>query len=151
MNGAWIHLAVVHLVPWCCLLAGVLALVELRLPSEGLFKVAALCGVLAALLAAASYFSGPEADGVLRALAIEDPEARGLVEAHALWGRVLFILTGLVGALSLLSLLQYAQEEIPPRWQRVTLAASSLVLLPLLAWTSHLGGLIRHTEIRGFF
>ncbi|MCA9002943.1 MAG: hypothetical protein KDB61_13545, partial [Planctomycetes bacterium] len=133
------------------LLAAALALVERKLPSEALFRVAAACGVLAALGAAAAYFSGPHADEALRALALDDPAARGLVEAHALWGRVLFILTGILGALSLLGLLQYLQEEIPPRWLRLTLALGYAALVPLLAWASHLGGLVRHTEIRGFF
>ena len=151
MNGAWLHLAVVHLIPWFCLLAGALALCERWQNSETLFRIAAGFGLLAALAAAAAYFSGPEADGVLRGLALDDPQAHKLVEDHALWGRGLFILLGVMGGFSLMCLLQYLQEERPALWQRRLLAASYLAVVPLLAWTSHMGGLIRHTEIRGFF
>jgi uncharacterized membrane protein len=149
MNAATLHLAVVHLTLPLLACGAVLVLGARLWHDERPFRLGLLFIVMAALAAALAYYTGPGADQLLTDLGIGDPGSREAVENHALWGRGLFVSLGLLGALALQSTLQYFQGETPRNWQRWTLLAGSITLLVLLAWTAHLGGQVRHTELGG--
>lgn len=148
MDSAALHLATVHL---CLplLASGWVLLLAARLwPDERPFRLGLLLVVAAAVAGAVAYYSGPGAHQVLVDGGFATEGTRPVVETHALWGRGLFVALGLLGAVALQASLQFLQGERPPAWQRLLLLAGGLILLVLLAWTAHLGGLVRHEELR---
>lgn len=102
-------------------------------------------GVLcvAAVLALPAYFSGESAEEAVEHLA---GVSESLMESHEDLARVATILMELVGFSALLSVWGALQK-----W-RTGLVKGTLVLAVLtsgtLIWTAHLGGLIRHSELR---
>lgn len=146
MSAVWLHLAVVHLPIVLTLAALVLLGLAAWRRSELVFQIA--CGFLlvSALLAIAAYYSGPEAYEVLEA---ELRAEKDRVEDHAVLGRSVFVGMIVVGVGALQALLQFLQGESPAKWHRWALFALTLVMCYLFAWTAHLGGGIRHPEIRG--
>ncbi len=147
MNAAGFHLAIVH-APLMAAAGGFTLLLCARLwHDERPFRLGLLVLVAGALAAAGAYYSGPSAHQVLVDGRFTTPDTLGLVENHALWGRVSFVAMGLLGALALQSYLQHYQGEATAAWQRWTVLAGSLVMILMMAWTAHLGGWVRHPEI----
>ena len=72
-----------------------------------------------------------------------------LVESHAMIGRAGFIAAVLTGAVALVGLLQELQGEAAHRFLRWGLAFAMGTVVWLMAWAAHLGGRIRHPEVRG--
>ena len=149
MNAANLHLAIVHL-PLSALLGAVVLLLCARAwGEERAFRLALLAIVAGALAAAMAYYTGPSAHQILIDAGFNTGDTQNVVETHALWGRVSFVVLGLCGALAFQAWLQHYQGERPAAWQRWTLLIAGAAMLGVLAWTSHLGGQVRHTEIRG--
>ena len=98
------------------------------------------------IAAAVAFFSGPPA--YERLLAGYPSIEREIVEAHAVFGNAAFIVLVLVGVLCLVGIRSRAPNETPSRIERWGLLAGVIVACILLAWSAHLGGLIRHPEIR---
>lgn len=101
--------------------------------------------VLTAGAGAAAYYSGPAAWEQIAATSVDD---KPWVEQHAVIARVAFLGLVIVGVLAIQAILQEAQGQAPPRALRVAIFALTLALCHVLAWTAHLGGQIRHVEIR---
>lgn len=145
MNAAWTHLVAAHLVVVLVPLAALLSLVARWVASRPMERTASVLLVLAALLAAVAYFSGPGA------LEIIDPggsHLSDLAESHALAGRVAFSVVVLTGALALVGLLQEVQGEQPSAVLGWGVILAAVVAGGILVWAAHLGGVIRHPEIR---
>jgi hypothetical protein len=148
MNAAGFHLAIVHM-PLMAATGGFTLLLCARLwHDERPFRLALLLLVAGALAAAGAYYSGPPAHQVLVDGHFTTADTLDLVETHALWGRISFVSMGILGALALQSFLQHYQGEATAAWQRWALLAGSLVMILMMAWTAHLGGWVRHAEIR---
>ena len=54
----------------------------------------------------------------------------------------------LLGAIAAQALIRYYQESRPGAILRIVVLVGAISCAYLIAWTSHLGGLIRHPEIR---
>jgi hypothetical protein len=148
MTAAYIHLVVVHLpVVGSLFVAAWLALGHF-LKSDLLLKIGYGTLVVLALFGIAAYYSGPSAYEQLEA---ELAASKPWVEQHAVIGRAAFMLLIVTAALAVQALLQFLQEEPPATWLRRTILGLVLVLVYLLAWSAHLGGEIRHPEIRDGF
>jgi hypothetical protein len=146
MTATHLHLTVVHLPVVGCVFVAVLLAVALWRRSDLLF-VTACCLLLAcAGGAVAAYYSGPPAYEQVKQRLVDGEEA---VEQHALLGRASFVGMILLGVLAIQALLRTAAGEGAAGWLRRVLLAGTLLLCWLLAWTAHLGGAVRHDELRG--
>ena len=145
MTAAHIHLMVVHLPVVGSLFVAVLLGLGHLWKNDLLSKVGYgfLVGLVPFVLAA--YYSGPSAYDQLES---ELVASKFWVEQHAVIGRAAFILMIVVTVLAVQALLQFAQEEPPASWLRFTILGGVALLIYLMAWSAHLGGQIRHPEIR---
>lgn len=143
----------IHLHLWTSHAAAVGALATLAVlvaalisRSETVFKLG--CGFVLATAAAAvvSYFTGPRAFELLKAAdpSVETP----LIEDHAVFGKAAFVILMLVGVIDLGAIMQYLQGQSPSKIQRWSILIGMIVSAAVLIWAAHLGGLIRHSEIR---
>ena len=146
MNAAHIHLMVVHLpVVLCPLVLVLLAWGQLR-HNDVYLRQGYTILILCAAAGVVAFYSGPSAFELLQEKLVTE---RDLVEDHAAIARAAFIVTLVGGVLALQALLQFAQEEPPARWLRTTILMTTLLACYLMAWSAHLGGQIRHPEVRG--
>lgn len=142
MNWAQLHLALVHIPVVGALFCAATLLLARLYRSDLLFRIGCGFTVFCAVAAALSYFTGGEAFELLRAEVDND-----VVEEHALVARGAFLLYTLVGLVGLVSLLQHVQGESVPEALRRALLVGNVVVLAVLIWAAHLGGLIQHAEI----
>lgn len=148
MNAAHLHLMLVHLPVVGSLAAGIILLVGHLLRQEILYKLGYGFLIGCAALVVGAYFSGESAYEFLEIAYPLDDESAALVETHGILGRVSMIGLLLLGAASLNASLQYWQGDRPAVWLQIVILVGLLVMLYVLAWTSHQGGMIRHPEVR---
>jgi uncharacterized membrane protein len=146
MSPGHLHLLAVHLPVVLTPVAAILLGVGYLRKSEDLVRAAYWLLVASVVAGGAAYFSGPSAFENMEA---ELGPVRDLVETHAVLGKAAFFGLVLLAVGSVQALLQGHQEEPTPGWLKWTLAAGTLLLCYVLAWTAHLGGQIRHPEVRG--
>lgn len=145
MTAVHLHLLVVHLPVVGSLCTAVLLALGLWFTDHRLIRISCAALVLCALFGIAAYYSGPSSYEILEAELVADKE---FVEQHALIARAAFTGLILAGAIAVQISLQYLQGETSPRWLLFVLLAITLLLCYVLAWTAHLGGTLRHPEIR---
>ena len=124
----------------------VILLFALRSGSGEVYRLAYgfLFGTAAVALVA--FLSGPAA---YDALAVSFPLLeKPFVEEHAVLGNAAFIVLILVAVIAFASLRSRPKGAAPTRLERRVLLLGLLVACVLLVWSAHLGGLIRHPEIR---
>lgn len=146
MIANWIHIAIVHfaVIGTFWLLYRVLKQKKTPLESKP-WKETYSATILIGVLATIAYFSGPEAADYLKANVNSYPQ--DLVENHALWGRIAFVIqviTALIGIMGWASILQ--EEKPDSRIWIILIAlltANSLVMI----YASHLGGQIRRLDL----
>lgn len=144
MNAAHVHLASVHLPVVGILATLALLALSLWLRSDLLFKVSCGFALACAAASALAYFSGGYAYDLMK----PDIDA-SLAESHALIGRAALLTMTLAGIVVLVALLQWLQGERPGPGLRWGLFAGLLLAAWTLSWAAHLGGRIRHPEVRG--
>lgn len=146
MNGAQVHLLANHLPVLGVVFAAALTSAGVFRGSEELKKAGLWAFVLAALCALPAYFSGEGAEDVVerlpdvtKALIHEHEEAAEKALAGALF----------LGAAALAALVHAwrSKAALLPK-AAPALLALSLPVMGILAWAAHLGGLVRHTELR---
>ncbi|MGE0129250.1 MAG: hypothetical protein AB7U82_14335 [Blastocatellales bacterium] len=74
--------------------------------------------------------------------------SKPLIESHQDAALFSSIIVGVSGVLALFGLWRSRREEALPRWVTVSALFLALAGSELMGWTAHLGGEIRHTEIR---
>ncbi len=144
MNAAHWHIVLVHVPVVGALFALTTLALAVSLRSGVLFRLGSGFVVACALTAGAAYFSGGEAYELMK----PDVET-ALVESHAVIGRAALLASVLTGVVALVGLLQELQGEQPPPALRWGLTFASGAVVWLMAWAAHLGGRIRHPEVRG--
>jgi len=101
--------------------------------------------IVIALLTSISYFTGPTtADWIKEHITTY---SKDLIENHAIWGRVAFIISILSGVLGIMALANYAQDEKPPKAIPWILIVLFFINVLVLVYTAHLGGLIRRPDL----
>lgn len=145
MTATELHLAIVHLPVVGCWFVAVLLAVAIWRRSELLFLTAAGLLLLCTAGAVTAYYSGPPAYEQVKSRLVAGEEA---VEQHAVLGRAAFVGMVLLAVLALQAVLRTAAGEDAARWLRWALLVGTLLLCWLLAWTAHLGGAVRHDELR---
>ena len=144
MNAAHWHIVLVHLPIVGAMFTLVTLALAVSLRSDVLFRLGSGFAIACALAATAAYFSGGEAYDLMK----PDVE-KALVENHAVIGRAGLIAAVLAGVVALVGLLQELQGEKPPAALRWALTFATGVVVWVMSWAAHLGGRIRHPEIRG--
>lgn len=145
MNAAQIHLALNHL-PVGLVLVGVPLLVAALLKkSKELRGAASLIILLSALTAIPVFLSGEPAEEIVEHRA---GVSEGVIHDHEEAAELSLILIEILGALVLAAWLfdRFKSPTPSPVW--IGIVVLGLVNLGLLVRTAHLGGLIRHDELR---
>ena len=145
-NGAQVHLWLNHL-PVLGTLFGLLLLIAALAARQAVLKTTALCVmVLTALSALPVYFSGEPAEHVIEHL----PGVQSArIDEHEESAEFALAAVETLGVLSLLGLILFRKRpEGPPTGLLVVTLVVALVTFAIMARTAHLGGEIRHAEIR---
>ena len=146
MNAPYLHLVTVHL-PVVGLMAALVILIASQFrKDEFLNKLGYSFVLFCAVTACIAYFTG---GATYESLESRLTEARPIIEDHAIIGRAAFVGMILLGVAVLSAFFQYWQEEKPAAWHRWAILIATVALCYILAWTAHLGGQVRHDEIRG--
>jgi uncharacterized membrane protein len=146
MNGAEIHLLLNH-VPVLWTGVGVLLLAAALVRKSEEIKKASLCVFIASALAAIpTYVTGEPAEEIVAHL---PGVSESFIEAHEEAAEAAAVALGILGVVSLAGLLGFRRAAPLPRWFAVGSLALAVVVGGLMARAAHLGGQIRHTEIRG--
>jgi hypothetical protein len=145
MNSALIHLLTTHLPVLGILFASILMLYGLIRKSKELKRAALIGYVLTALTGIPAYLSGEEAEDMVEGL---PGVTEQYIEEHEDFAKFSFIGIEIVGVISLAGL--YASRKNANMISTFSkgVILPSLVVVGMMAWTAHLGGMIRHTEIR---
>jgi uncharacterized membrane protein len=117
----------------------------LRFHNDTLTRLALVTLVVAAFAAIPVYLSGGSSeDRIEKLVGVHE----STIEQHEDAARVATIVLGALGLASLVMLIRSRRRSIP-RALASALLVAALALSGVLAWTAHLGGQIRHSEIRG--
>jgi cytochrome bd-type quinol oxidase subunit 1 len=136
---------IVHLPVVGCLFVLAILLVAHKTRQEIVFKIGYGLLLFCAVSSAAAYFSGGYAyEELASSPVIQDEQT----DPHALIARAAFMLMVVVGVATLSVFLQYLQGENPHLWHRRGILIATFILVYMFAWAAHLGGRVRHEEIR---
>lgn len=146
MIANWIHVMIVHVAviatPW--LLYRVFSQKKHALDSRPwkhnfsfLIVVGGITGV--------AYFTGPVTADWTKL--VVDSYSQDLVENHALWARIAFVIQGIVALIGIMGWASILQEEKPDK--RIPLILMTLLCINtfVMLYTAHLGGLIRRIDL----
>jgi hypothetical protein len=145
MNAVQVHLMLNHVPVLAPLLAAVLVAVGMTFRSQPILRVAFGLLVFGALMALPVYLTGEPVEDVVEGLPGVTEPGIDRHEAAALWS---LILLGGLGLTAAVGMTIHRTRPLPRGLVGVVLAGS-LVVAGHMAWTAHLGGQIRHTELRG--
>ena len=150
MTGVHIHLLLNHLPVIGTIVALLLLAFAVQRRSVPLTRASLALFALLAVVGLAVYLTGEPAEHVIEDIPGLRESTHDFIEEHEDAALFATWLLGAVGALSLGGLIVYRKrpEGIPRRFAVIVLILS---LFPTVAMirTAYLGGLIRHTEIRG--
>lgn len=145
MNYPYLHLILNHL-PVLGTLFGLLVLLLAQWrKSAPLQRVSLEIFVLTAVLTLPTYLTGEPTEEALKSM---PGISTSVIENHQDAALISSITIGLLGALALFGLWRSRREPELPRWVLLSVLLLALVGSGLMGWTAHLGGEIRHTEIR---
>jgi len=148
MNEAQIHLALTH-IPVIGIIFGVFILAFALIRKSEELKVFSLGFlVLVALTVIPVYISGESAEELVEHL---PGVSENIIEEHEHFVIIPMIVLLLTGAVALVGLLLYKFKNMIHTGTMALLLILSLVTSGLMAKAAHLGGEIRHTEIRSDF
>lgn len=144
MNSAQIHLALTHVPVILSLVGLILLIIALLKKSNSLVKTSYYILLFAGLAAIPVYLSGEGSEELVERL---PGVSESIIEEHeevAKLGMISIVVAGL-GALAGLFMLN--RRSVTPIF-KVVILLLAISSVGLLAQTAHLGGQIRHTEIR---
>ncbi len=145
MDGAQIHLAINHF-PLILTLCGIVIIIIAHVRKHPfLFRTGALFLLVGAVTAIPTYLSGEPAEDVIEGY----PDVTEVyIEAHEEAAVYTFIVTEILGLAALVALALTRKTPDYKRGLSITLLLLSLIAVTSIARTSHLGGQIRHQELR---
>lgn len=145
MNAAQQHLLLNHLPVIGSLFCLLLLAYGLARRSDDIQRVTFGILVLLALIAIPTYLTGEPAEEVIEHL---PGFSHAHVEAHESMAKITLVAFLVMGILSIVGLLFSRGRKIPLVLALVVLIGN-VATFGVTAYTAHLGGQIRHTEIRG--
>jgi hypothetical protein len=144
MNEAQQHLLLNHLPVLGSLFCLLLLAYGLVRRSDEVQKVALGALVLVALLAIPTYLTGEPAEELVEHL---PGVSESYIEAHESMAKIALVASLVLGVLALGGLIVSRGCAVPSAFA-VLVLLGNLASFGLMAYTAHLGGQIRHTEIR---
>ena len=146
MLANWVHIVIVHLgilgTPW--LAYRVFSHGKSPLNSKA-WRHTFIALILLAIIVSIAYITGPEAADWTKEIMTSYPQDQ--VEDHALWGRIAFVIQGIIGLLGIMGWVSIYQEELPDRRIAVILKVLLIINILVLFYTAHLGGFIRRMDL----
>lgn len=143
MNAVQIHLMMNHVPVVAPVMAGLLLLIGFAVRSQAVLRAGLATLIVAALFAIPVFLTGEPVEEIAEKL---PGVAKQQIETHEDSAKASLIFLSVLGAGSLLALLAYRKRPLP-----TGVGAAVLVLCVIaagqVAWTAHLGGQIRHTEL----
>jgi uncharacterized membrane protein len=144
MNPAQIHLMLNHVPVLGLIFATMMVAAALWRRSDELLRAGLMGVVLAALLALPVFFSGEPAEETLEK---QPGVTKNAIESHEDFARLAFLGLEVLGAVAALGLVRYRRRPMPAAFGALTLGLMVIGSMAL-TWTAHLGGRIRHSELR---
>ena len=145
MNAAHWHLVTVHLPVIGCPFTFLILFIA-HLKNDHLwFQIGTGFLLLCLIGTLGAYFTGPPTYEFLQK---EYQVEKNIIEQHAMMARAAFYGMILLAIFGLNILMRHWQEEPPSLWLNRSLLLLLFVICWLFAWSAHLGGQIRHPEIR---
>ncbi len=145
MNGAYLHLLFNH-APIIGSMVGLAIFLAGYLFAEPKFRKAALLiFVGSAVVSLPAYFSGEEAEDIVKTI---NGISKKVIHEHEEWGEKFIILTSVLGIAALLTLIADIKQLA---WSRIGYMATLLIAVVTVAVsvpTGHSGGAIHHPEIQ---
>lgn len=145
MNSALVHLLTTHLPVLGILFTSLLMLYGLIRKSNELKRAALIGYILTALTGIPAYLSGEEAEEMAEGL---PGVTEQYIEEHEDFAKLSFIGVEIIGLISLVGLYASRKNANMIHTFSKGVILPSMVVVGMMAWTAHLGGMIRHTEIR---
>lgn len=146
MNAAHLHLFLTHAPIFGVLFGILLLLLGWLRKSEELKRLSLWFFVLAAVLVIPTYLTGAPANKYLKNLMPTTPMETA--DQHEEIAMIALVAVLFVGLLALTGAFMFNKGKNIPNWFSGLIIALALISTASLAWTSNLGGKIRHTEIR---
>lgn len=147
MNSSQVHLALTHMPVILSLVGLVVLVVAMWKRNDTLTKTAFYLLLFAGLSAIPVFLTGEGAEEAVERL---PGVSETVIEEHEDLAKFAFAVVSAAALLSLAGLLLYGQAGIR-RWIRPLVLLLALVTAGILVVTAHLGGQVRHTEIRPGF
>ncbi|GBC93488.1 hypothetical protein HRbin15_01979 [bacterium HR15] len=145
MNAAQQHLLLNHLPVIGSLFCLLLLAYGLARRSAEVQKAALGALVVVALLAVPTYLTGEPAEEIIEK---QPGYSHSYVEPHESMAKMALIASLMLGVLALGGLL-FSRGRAVPTGLAMLVLLGNLAVFGLMAYTAHLGGQIRHSEIRG--
>ena len=145
MNAVQVHLMLNHIPVLAPFLAVALVVIGRIFRNQPVLRVALALLPLAALLAIPLYLTGEPAEEMVEHYPGVAEQGIDQHESAALVSLVLLAALGVVAATTLWI---FRRRPVPGGWGATVLIAC-LIVGAHVAWTAHLGGLIRHPELQG--
>jgi len=146
MNAAQIHLMLNHVPVIGVILGTLLLVVGIVMRSRDVVRVTFGLLVLVALSSVVVYLTGEPVEHMIERLPGVDHDTLEAHEEFSLPATVVMVITGLV---ALVGLIRYRRAERVPRGFAIVTLVLAIIACGMMGWTAHLGGLIRHEELRG--
>lgn len=146
MIANWIHVMIVHfaVIGTPLLLYRVFTHRKAPLDSQqwkGNYSALIILGVIAGI----AYFTGPKAADWVKQ--VVDPYSQDLVENHALFGRIAFVIQVIAALIGVMGWASILQEEKPDKRISGIVIVLLLVNVLVLVYAAHLGGMIRRMDL----
>jgi hypothetical protein len=146
MSGAHIHLILNHTPVVGSIFALLLLACAFIWQSDPLKRAGLAATVIVALLAIPTYLTGEPAWEDIMTLPGENDS---FIRAHMSGAQIAFGAASLTGLVALIALLMSRKQRPVPRGGAASVLILLLITTGLMGWVANLGGMIRHTEIRG--
>lgn len=144
MNAAQIHLALNHAPLFLSIIGAGLLVTGMLRKNETLKPIALFLFVAAALFTAPVFLTGEGTEEMVEHLPGVN---EGYIEQHEDMAKISMVIIAVTGLIALVALLFRKRGGLAKMLYGISLVLS-LASFGTMAWTAHLGGLIRHTELQ---
>lgn len=145
INAAQLHLAVNHISVILSITGFIMLLIAMLRSQDSLAKTSFYIFLFAGILCLPAFFSGEGAEEIAENL---PGVSKNHIDPHEDFAKIALITSLITAALALAGIVFY---EKAGKLIRSLVMIASIVSCSSLAWTAHLGGQIRHTELRKDF
>jgi hypothetical protein len=146
MSSVQIHLMLNHVPVLASVIAVAILSWGLLRKNEEVIRVSFYLLIGSALVALPVYFSGEGAEEAVEHL---PAVLESLIETHENWAKIAMIMGQVLGVGALVGVIISFRKQQTPRWLAGAVLVLGLIESGVAFQTAHLGGLIRHSEIRG--